>query len=85
MRLCTAFSDAMQELFLGHVMAIGRGLHVDDHAAKVKSQTLDPKPKPRCQGPARVSVLVSVVLLVCDPVVVIVYEGLILSACWCLL
>ena len=35
MRLCTAFSDAMQALFLAHVGAIGRALHVDDHAAAV--------------------------------------------------
>jgi len=34
-RLCTTFSDAMQDLFLAHVGAIGRGLGVDDHAAKV--------------------------------------------------
>jgi phosphoglucan,water dikinase len=34
-RLCTNFSDAMQDLFLAHVGGIGRGLHVDDHAAKV--------------------------------------------------
>ena len=34
-RLCTSFSDAMQDLFLAHVGGIGRGLNVDDHAAKV--------------------------------------------------
>mmetsp|Transcript_75265 Transcript_75265/g.110308 ORF Transcript_75265/g.110308 Transcript_75265/m.110308 type:complete len:892 (-) Transcript_75265:742-3417(-) len=34
-RLCTTFSDAMQDLFLAHVGSIGRGLGVDDHAAKV--------------------------------------------------
>ncbi|EKX40827.1 hypothetical protein GUITHDRAFT_164559 [Guillardia theta CCMP2712] len=34
-RLCTSFSDAMQDLFLAHVGPLGNSLQVDPHAAAV--------------------------------------------------